>query len=234
MKDRLSNQLSSINITIAQGVDQKFMIDKTDVRKLLKSKLGYDISLEKIGGLNLYELEGFLEADSRINRADIYVDKRGRLNIDIKQRQPIVRVSGVDGLAYYLDYKGERIPITETVRVPIVTGNVDAYKKAFKKDKANNHNEIIEVSRRIYDDEFLYSLIEQIHIDEHDKFILIPKIGTNKIIVGEASDLDSKFYRLNYYYKNEIKDIGFNKFDEIDIQYAHQVVGRDKNSQPIN
>jgi len=226
LMDRLDSQLTEVIIEVQAPNDDKYLISKKDVKKILKSKLGYDISLEKLGDMDLYDLENWLEADSRINTANLFVTKSNKLHIKIEQRKPIVRVDVSGGKDYYLDYKGGRIPITESVRVPVATGAIDKYIPNYKNKPNNNLNGILQVAKGIHDDAFLASLIEQIHIDSKGQLTFVPKVGQLKILFGEAEDLEIKFYRIKLYYKEEVKKIGINKFKELDVRFAGQVVGR--------
>lgn len=230
VSQRLQMQLSAIKIEISEAVDKKHLIKKKDVRNILKSNLGYDISLEVIGQLDLYELERVLEADSRINGANLYVSKAGVLNIQIEQRKPIVRIDVSGGQDYYLDFKGGKIPISDRVRVPVVTGYVDDYQKDYKKLQTHNLNGILETAQKISESDFLTSLVEQIHIDAKGEITLVPKIGDNKILIGEATDLDAKFYRINEYYRRYIKEVGINKFDVLGFKFSNQVLAYDLQS----
>ena len=224
---KLNAVVNKVNITIATNDDNKTLIDKKDVRYLLKAELGYDINIAETAQLNLFKLESMLNRDDRINKADLYLDKHNNLHISIEQKQPIVRIDVTNGHDYYLDYKGEQIPVTDVFRVPVVTGHVDNYVPQFKKMKTNNLNGVLEVAQRIHDDAFLTALVEQIYVDEKSAVTIVPKVGRDKILLGQIEDMDEKIYKLKVYYEKGIKNIGIDKFDELDLQYKGQILERD-------
>lgn len=224
---KLGSPLNDINIEISKGSDKKTLIKEKDIRSLLKTELGYDISIAEIAQLDLYKLEKILTRDDRINRADLFVDKHNNLFIKVEQKQPIVRIDVTDGNDYYLDYKGERIPVTDVFRVPVVTGHVDKYIISFKEHKKNNLNAVLELAQKVHDDDFLSALVEQIYVNEKSEVTIVPKIGRDKILLGQIEDLDEKIYKLKVYYEKGIKNIGIDKFDELDLQYKGQVLERD-------
>jgi len=228
--NRLNSQLTDVSITIAESDSDKYLITKKQVRAKLKSMLGYDISLANIGQLDIYKIENLLNADERINKSDIYIDKNNKLHVQVEQRKPIVRIQVTNGEDYYLDYEGGRIPVTETIRVPVVTGRVDAYISNYSKQKNNNINGVLDIAKRIHDSDFLTVLVEQIDINAEDEVTLVPKLGKSRILLGQPIGLDKKFEKLAGYYKS-IKKVGINKFDEIDLKWGDDLIyGRDTKS----
>lgn len=225
--NKLGSALNNIDINISSNDDNKTLISKKDVRLLLKMELGYDVNIAETGQLNLFNLERILNRDDRINKADIYIDKHNNLIINIEQKQPIVRIDVTDGHDYYLDYKGERIPVTDVFRVPVVTGFIHDFKPNFSKIKDHNLNDVLEIAQRINDDEFLTALVEQIYVDKESNVTIVPKIGRDKILLGQVEDMDEKIYKLKVYYEHGIKKIGIDKFEELDLQYKGQVLVRD-------
>ena len=220
------SHLTKVSIKIKTRSDKKYLISKKEVRQLLVEKLGYDLSIAHIDQLDLLELESHLEADDRINRAEMFIDKHNKMVIGIIQNLPIVRVDVTGGEDYYLDAAGEKIPRTgDALLVPIVTGSVDKYEQDFKSKKENNLNYVLALSNLLYDDEILGKLIDQIHVDENDEIVIVPRMGRQHINLGPAEGLNDKMYKLKTYYKNGIKNIGIDRFDKLDLQYTGQIVG---------
>ena len=53
---------------------------------------------------------------------------------------------------------------------------------------------------------------------------MIPVVGNHRVMLGDGSDIASKFHRLYLFYDQVLKNIGFDKYKKIDVQYANQVV----------
>lgn len=229
--DRLNSHIHSVSIKIKTRSDKKHLVTKKDVKNLLKKGLGYDISIANVGDLNLYNLENYLESDDRISRAEIFVDKNNRMTIGILQNLPIARIEITGGEDYYLDPVGNRIPINgDVVRVPVVTGDVDKYITNYRAKKGHNLNYILSVSQKIYEDDFLSALVDQVHITADDDIILIPTMGRQQIALGPYENLDDKIYRLKTYYKKGVKNMGLDRFKELNLRYDGQIVGVKKES----
>jgi len=227
---RLNQPVDNITIVISKLEDGKELIDEKEIRDLLKFELGYALEIAALKELKIEQLEMSLIKNSRIDDADIYLDKNGILVISVSQKKPIVRIDQTNADDYYLDYKGTQIPVTETFRVPVVTGHVDGYQEAYKEKEDNNLNAVLELARKVHDDIFLSALVEQIHIDSKDELTIVPKVGRDKILIGEVEDLDEKIYKLKIYYEKGIKNIGLEKFDELDLKYKGQIIGRQKDT----
>jgi len=224
--DRLDSSVNSVRIKVKTRSDNKQLVDKKEIRLMLRKRLGIDVYRANVRQLDLYDLETFLESDERISRAEIFMDKHHNLTIGILQNLPIARVELTGGEDFYLDPDGKRIPINgELVRVPVVTGHVDKYIGDYKKRKDHNLNYVLSVSQRIYEDDFLSALIDQIHVTQDDDIILIPTMGRQQITLGPNENLSDKIYRLKTYYKKGVKNMGLDRFKELNLRYDGQIVG---------
>jgi len=228
---RKNSHVTKVQIVIKTRSDKKQLITKKDVAKILKDRLGYDITIANVGKLDLFDLEEYLESDDRITRAEIFLDKHNRLSIGILQNLPIARIEVTGGEDYYLDPIGNRIPVNgDVVRVPIVTGKVDSYADDYKKTKDHNLNYVLSVVQKVYQDDFLSALIDQVHVTEEDDIILIPTVGREQITLGQNENLDDKIYRLKVYYKEGVKHLGLDRFKELNLRWDGQIAGEKKES----
>ncbi len=228
---RLGGQLDKMVLKIKKRGDNKQLVHKEDVKKILSNEIGHKISMTEFRDLDLYALEKTLESDSRISRAELYLDKNNVLTIGIIQNLPIARVEVSGGDDYYLDMEGNTVPIGgDLIRVPVVTGYVDQFITNYRKDIKHNLNYVHTVSRRIYEDDFLSALVSQIHVTEENDIILIPIVGSDRIALGQADLLEEKIYKLKIYYKEGLKKIGLSRFQELDLRFEGQIKGVKKDS----
>lgn len=207
----------------------KSLIAKKELIGMLGQHIGYDVVGSKISELPFGTLEGFLEKDSRIHNAEIYIDKLNRVAIVIDLSEPIVRVNPKEGKGFYLDQFGNKIKLNKnsTVRVPVATGYVEGYKEGFAvSDKKTNLYHVYDLAKRLYDDpQFLSPLVEQIYVDENNDITLIPKVGREKIFFGKFDNVDNKFYRLSEFYRRGLPKLGWNKYKELRLDTKDQVKG---------
>ena len=226
VQKKTSGQLEKVMISIKTNSDKKYLISRKEVKSILDDQVGYNINTVSLADLDLFALESALQADDRVSRAEMYIDKFNRLRIGIIQNFPIVRIEVTDEADYYLDYNGDRIiKKDEVIRVPVVTGAVDAYSAQYKKDKDSNLNYILDLARKIHEDEFLNSLVQQVHVTDDDDIILIPTLGRQRITLGSQERLDDKIYLMKTYYQHGIKSVGLDRFEELDLRFDGQIVG---------
>jgi cell division protein FtsQ len=80
------------------------------------------------------------------------------------------------------------------------------------------------MSLYIQNDPFLMAMIDQVDITASNKFELIPKLGDQVILFGDATNIDKKFNKLKLFYKNVISVKGWKKYSKINLQFDNQIV----------
>jgi len=228
VKAKSKTTVSDVRISINSLDDKKFLISKADVKNIIDNTLGFDVMGAELKELNLMTLEKTIQEDRRVKSVEIFVLKDNSLIVEMKQRVPMFRISDDDKRNYYMDEEKNRIPHVKnvSVRVPVVTGNIDAYEAELDDNKENNLNTVYTLIKTIQADKFLKALIEQVHIESNRDIVLVPKMGRKKIILGDLNDLDDKLFNLKTYYRQGTKKVGLDKFAVLDLRYKNQVVGR--------
>lgn len=215
-----------VNIDKEEGIRDLITVD--DVTFMIEKGLPNDISVQSLRDIDITMIEEMLLSDSRIYTAEVYMDAHQVLKVDIVQRRPVLRVMNKQGDQYYLDQIGTYVAQADfrAVRVPVVTGYVESLQPMESILPDQKLSIAFDIVMRIRKDEFLSALVEQITFEKNDRIILIPKVGNEKIILDHIDDLDSKLKNLKDYYKEVAKSNSWDKYDEIDISYRKQVVGR--------
>jgi cell division protein FtsQ len=72
--------------------------------------------------------------------------------------------------------------------------------------------------------------IAQIYVDDKHEIELIPRVGSHRILLGDADSLETKFSNLLAFYKQAIPKVGWDAYKVINIKYANQVVGVKRDS----
>jgi cell division protein FtsQ len=80
------------------------------------------------------------------------------------------------------------------------------------------------MSLYIQNDAFLMAMIDQINITSSNKFELIPKLGDQIILFGDATNIDKKFDKLKLFYKNVVSVKGWKKYSKINLEFDNQIV----------
>jgi len=74
------------------------------------------------------------------------------------------------------------------------------------------------------------AMIDQVDITPQLTFEMIPKIGNQTIIFGDAANVDDKFNKLKLFYRKVIPVAGWSRYSIINLQYKNQVVAKIKDA----
>jgi len=213
------------------GVSNNFFIDKTDVLNIIKNYAGANPEGRGINEFNLAAIENNLEKDVWIKNAELFFDNNDILRVSIDEREPVARVFSLTGKSFYIDSSITVLPLSDkfSARLPVFTGfahNPDFLSKA----DSNLLTDIKVISHALQADSFLMAMIEQVDITPQRNFEMIPKIGNQLIVFGDAEDVAEKFNKLRIFYKAVITKTGWSKYSVINLQYKNQVVAKIKDA----
>ncbi len=169
-----------------------------------------------INGVNIFELEQRLKAIEAVIDAQVSAQLNGILRIDLDQRIPIVRVYTTETTSYYLDILGHKISTKAylAARVPIASGNLGA----------GMSKKVYTLAAYVQENPFAEALVEQIFVTDEKELILVPKLHSHKVIIGDTLELQDKFDRLQKFYKHGMNKVGWNEYKTINLKYANQIV----------
>ncbi len=209
---------------IIPGADN--FIEREEIDAILTQDHGQLIG-RNLKLINIHEIEKSLKSNPYIAFAKIYADMDGVISVKIKQRQPVLRVINAGGQDFYIDTDGLKMPMSPnfTAKVLVATGSilegfggkvdtlftplaVDLYKTAlyFKNDT-------------LWD-----AQIEQIFVNQKNDIELIPRVGNQRIILGNAELLETKMTNLLAFYKQAMPRVGWNAYKTINLKYINQIV----------
>ena len=230
IEKKKSSEARDISIEIAPLQDGNSLISRGDIMLSLKRSFGYGLTGIPLGAVDVERIERVLEEEPFILDAEVFVDASNLINISIVQREPILRVIDNNGLDYYLDDKGIKLPLSRhfTARVIVATGNIPPHVPDFKERKTHLLKDVFELSQLILEDDFFQPLIEQIHLSSKGEFTLIPKVGKQKILFGTFDNHLDKLWRLKKFYQQIMPYEGWRKYQSIDLRYKQQVVTKKK------
>ena len=215
-----------LSIDIEPLPDGELLINGQDVRLAIERSFGYRLEGMPVGSIDVQRLEKVLEAEPFILDADVYIGANNQIKVGVVQREPILRVMDKNGLNYYLDANGIKMPLSPhfTAKVIVATGNLPPYEPKFLDRRRNTLKDVFLLAKMIIEDEFLNAMIEQAHVSNRGEITLVPKVGNHKITFGKYEEAKKKLNRLKIFYKEALPYEGWNKYSEISLQYNGQVV----------
>jgi len=218
---------------VVDSPDGVQFIDASAVRQLVLAD-GEGVIGRPVGEVELTAIEARLRDLACVSDAAVYHDLDGTLHVQVKQRLPIVRVINADGTSFYIDRDGWSMPPSDTYtpRVLVVTGALDEPYRTGEHlvtatdslRAATRSDEVLAVARTITTDPFWNALIDQVVVTPEGEFELLPRIGGQRVAVGDGSDLDRRLAKLKLFYTEGIPQADWRRYTRIDVRFADQVV----------
>ncbi|ASU35899.1 cell division protein FtsQ/DivIB [Mucilaginibacter xinganensis] len=205
----------------------QYFIDREEVDNILQVNSNALIG-RRMELININLLEKKLKANPFIEFAKVYTDMDGIINVEISQRQPILRLMNRFDQDFYVDQHGLKIPLSAnfTARVIVANGYID---ELFANHVDSLHTamarQLFKTADYIRRDSLWDAQIAQIYVNKDHEIELIPRVGNNRILLGDADSLDNKFHNLRVFYKKALPLVGWDAYKVINIKYANQVVG---------
>lgn len=220
-------EVAKIQINIEPLQDGSKLVTETDIEELITERFGVPLTVLPVKEVNVERLERVLEEDPFIIDGEAYIDAKNRVTIDIIQREPILRIIDNNGLNYYLDKAGFKMPLSPnySARVMVATGNLPPHVPSFRERRQNYLRDVFELTQILRADDFYSALIQQIHVSNRGEITLIPTVGKHKIHFGRYRDPEDKLDRLKVYYQRILPLEGFKKHRKIDLRHKGQIVG---------
>jgi len=204
----------------------QFFIERAEIDEILASKNGLLIG-RRLSNINLQKLEDRLRANPFIEYANVFADMNGVINADIKQRVPVLRVLNVAGQDYYIDQNGLKIPLSNhfTARVLAVNGLItEGFSGKIDTLRTELGKDLFKVAAFIAADTLWNDQIVQMFVNDKKEIELVPRVGLQKIILGDADNVEDKFKRLMIFYKKAIPHVGWDAYSSINLKFNGQVV----------
>lgn len=219
------NTVTCTNIKILiPGADN--FIEREEVDAILKQSQGVLIG-KKLEQINLEQIEQKLKANPYIAFATVYADMNGVIHINVKQRQPILRIINSSDQDFYIDRNGLKMPISPNFTASVLvangrimesfSGKVDTLITKLAKD-------LYKTAFYIEQDTLWDAQIEQLVVNDKNDIELVPRVGNQRIILGSADSLEVKMRNLRAFYNKAMPKVGWDTYKTINIKYTNQVV----------
>jgi len=205
----------------------QYFIDKEEVDHILKVHK-HQLVGRNMASINLHDLETRLKANPFIESAKVYADMDGVIKVVISQRQPVMRVMNQASQDFYIDQNGLKIPMSSnfTAKVLVANGYIDeAYGGKLDTLHTEMAKQLYKTVQFINKDSLWTAQIAQLYVNANHEIELIPRVGTNRILLGNADSLENKFHNLLVFYKQALPQVGWDRYKIINIKFANQVVG---------
>lgn len=225
----------SLIIHIDRSCGQDFLNEEL-VRKAVYERFD-TIEGREIDAGKLQKIKQMINSNPYVERSAVYRSINNDINIDIYQRQPVIRVVNTRNESFYVDREGRLLPLSGryTPRVMVAGGHIRmAYTAGVRladnlPDSAQisgekTMRELFHLSEYISQDPFWHAMIDQITVTSEGEFELIPTNGAHVIELGNSNNLEEKFNKLMVFYQYGLAETGWDHYKRINLRFDKQVV----------
>lgn len=199
-----------------------------EISEAVKAQFGDHVGMY-LNGIDLMAIEEFVDKRSAVLKSEVYVTRDSLLNIEVYQREPVLRFIK-DGVGCYCDNRGNIFPLQgkSSAHVPVVDGHVPV--NPTKYGQAENRKSRIWVRKMVNLSEFLEDSgwgrrISQMRVDEKGNLIVYIKDAKEKFILGTPDDIEDKFDRIETYFTH-VKPDTEKKYSTVNVKFDRQIVCR--------
>lgn len=205
------NEKSMENISVNLSKDAPvYFIDEKDIRTIIER---YNPT-RKVGDIDIPRLEQHIRQLPAVDSANVYLNLNGKLNVDIKQRVPVFRLSN-GGKGWYVDRKGVEFPISKNYSHPcmLVAGDV----------KKTEYRKLVALIEKIDRDPFSRSYFIGI-TKENGNYNLITSDGHYKVEIGDLDRIEFKVKGFKTFVEKYLVAQDPERYSKISLKYDNQIV----------
>lgn len=201
-------------------------IDRNEVNRIIQNHSGLIIS-KYLHEINLHELENEFKRNPYIRDAKVFADMDGTVNIKVIQSDPILRVITLSNQDFYIDRLGNKIPSSKDYTPHVLVANgfiMENYTKREDSLRTKVTRDLYKTALYVEKDSLWRDQFEQLYVNAQRDIEIVPRVGNQKIILGDADSLEVRLRNLKAFYKRAMPVVGWNAYKTINIKYTNQII----------
>lgn len=219
------NGLDCKTIKIIVPGTQAF-VSQTDVYGIIEENNGALVG-KPLKYLPLQEMEDNLKQNPFIKEVRVFSEMDGTVNVKIEQREAVLRVINSIGNDFYVDHAGVKFPTSKLYapHITVANGNISERFDG-KRDTVGSTilKDLLKVATFLTSDSLWSSQVEQLYVNEEHDIEVVPRVGNQKIILGDADSLEKKFDKLLVFYKQIVPKAGWGTYKTVNLKFSNQIV----------
>jgi len=209
-----------VRIDAHQGGEPLFLSPDGIVDELTRH--GIVLKGRPLDSIDLRGIEQTLSSLSVYEQVEAFVSpSSATLQIRLKEKHPLFIVQDRTGKSHYVTEGRGTISVRQgfATYLPIVSGDLDL------QYATSDVYDLMAVLRR---DSDLVEYFGQVYVDASDGIVLIPRIGRTRVVIGKTTDWEEKLRKWRIFASSVLPRRGMNAFAYVNLDYAGQVVARDR------
>ena len=210
--ERQRNQTINLNNIIITDKNVNFLNKELILDYLNNQSITFDnISIQDF---SKRKLEKSLNNHPGIKKVEVFSNQKGFIDILIEPKKALIRVkSHIDD--YYLDEFGEKMVLLDNYFPNLIVATGIIY--------PHHHLGIYEFVKEIHTSSFWNAQVTQIHFEKNNIF-LIPRLGNQKIQIGDFKNIMDRLENLYQLYKIAMPIKGWQTYSDINLKFNNQII----------
>lgn len=220
-----SSEQACTEIKIVISGEEAF-VEQQDIAALIEEHFGPLVG-RTLNTIPIQEIETQLRTIPYVEYAIVNTDMNGGLLVRILQRKAVLRIINHEGDGFYVDENKLKMPVSLNYvpKVAVANGFIaEELGSALDSLQTDLVDDLFDMAVFIADDEIWNQQIVQLYVNENKEIELVPMIGNQRIIMGNADQLEDKFARLAIFYQSIVPKMGLEAYKTINLKYRDQLV----------
>lgn len=209
-----------VRIDAHQGGEPLFLSPDGIVDELTRH--GIVLKGRPLDSIDLRGIEKTLSSLSVYEKVEAFVSpSSATLQIRLKEKHPLFIVQDRTGKSHYVTEGRGTISVRQgfATYLPVVSGDLDLQYAT---------SDVYDLMAALRRDSDLVDYFGQVYVDASDGIVLIPRIGHTRVIIGKTTDWEEKLRKWRIFASSVLPRRGMNAFAYVNLDYAGQVVARDR------
>lgn len=214
---------TSIQIVI-EG--KETFIDQQDIMKMIVQEYG-KVEGRALNEIPIQRMEKSLASLPYVSKAEVHVDMDGTMKVNVQQRGISLRVINQKGADFYVDKEGKKIPTTlkYVPHVIVATGHIkESYDQPLQPVESDIVKDLVGIVKHVEGNALWENQIVQLYVDERQDIQIVPRVGDQEIVIGDAEDLEDKLGRIEVFYKSILPKVGNEAYSKVNVKYKGQII----------
>lgn len=187
----------------------------------------------KLSEIDLKKIEDVLNEKSAILSSEAYTAHDSCIHVDVFCREAVALFKTSVG-NYYTDRTGFMFPVTKecTLDIPTIDGNVPARPQNGVKGYSGSEKGkkwlegLIGMLDYIGSHKRIGRMVARIHVNDNGEIVLYPKEGKERFVFGGPEDYETKFRKMDNYYKEIVPHKTDVSYRTVILKYEDQIICR--------
>lgn len=214
-----------------RNVDSIQLVGEDVIQEMIAS-IGGDPIGRPMRSIDFNRLEAALKDIPHLEHVAIYSTVDQFVNVEVRQRSPLIRIIDKNGINALMDRNGFLMPLSDeaVLRLPVFTGNFGITKKAVESNlhvgdslAGESLQTAFELGSLIYSDDLWRAQFQHLSMEKNGDVVAFPQVGNHTIILGKDR-LEEKLEMLRFFYRKGMTADSWNQYESINLKYKDQIV----------